>query len=163
MRLLAVMLLTLSACDGIPQRHHRPGDFAIQYAFYGRGAPPYCYDALLTVDPSGVENVTLSLCFSGFASWQNHMGPAELDRLYFELQNTGVFQVKPDKESAPPPIGGGMQKLIITVKGTHYEVPAASANPKTAASIRAAETLLNNSMPSGLVKQLIVEASERGR
>jgi hypothetical protein len=129
--LLLLALLPLLACSlfspEAPVDTTRPADFSARYDWSeGSLPPPYHYEYIIHLDPSGAGLVEMVPDYpgDGVPIWTETftVEPAALDAFYSQLVLAGAFSTQ-WREVDDAPVGGSHYAVTLTANGQTTEIP----------------------------------------
>jgi hypothetical protein len=123
-----VLALLLGACgddDGGLDPDVRPVDLSVDYSWYeGSVAPPYHYEFDIDVRADGSGTIRYRPDYGSEPEWVEAftVSDADLDSLYWDMYDAGVF-TRDWREDDEPPVGGSVAGMTVIAAGKEYRIP----------------------------------------
>jgi len=162
-RILSTLsVILLAACSAVasvptPMPAERPDDFHVRYNWSVGSLPPvYHYRYTITVDSGMQGKIDFKAGYSPDETvWteQFSITPSDLDALYANMLNGGVFRTV-FAEDDDPPVGGSLYSMNITAYDTSYDIPSFVAGEEQARTARALKEEIEALVPQEIWNKL---------
>ncbi|MEM0962629.1 MAG: hypothetical protein AAGK21_08860 [Bacteroidota bacterium] len=122
---LLVLMAVAGACASVRALEERPDDFSVEARWRtGSLPPPYHHSEHITISPAGDGVLRGETAYGDGPSetWTFQLGEDDLDRLYDDLREAGLFRSW--REDTNPPVGGGSWWADVTAGGDTTEIPS---------------------------------------